>query len=118
MEDAGEVSSCSSSEVVWLARVCVQTSVNTTVVTGLGTNTKCQIPGTRKGALEESEMEKAAAAVRLGSVPYCTAATNNKANDRTSKEVRRRCRSGGLEAAYLESLITWASTGIAGAARA
>jgi hypothetical protein len=69
MEDAGEVSSCSSSEVVWLVRVCVQTSVNTTVVTGLGTNTKCQIPGTRKGALEESEMEKTAAAVRLGSVP-------------------------------------------------
>jgi hypothetical protein len=36
----------------------VQTSVNTTVVAGLGTNTKCQIPGTRKGALEESEMER------------------------------------------------------------
>lgn len=70
MEDAGEVSSCSSSsEVVWLVRVCVQTSVNTMVVARLGY--KYQMPDTwnSEGALEESEMEKAAAAVRLGSVP-------------------------------------------------
>jgi hypothetical protein len=100
-------------------RVCVQTSVNTRVVARLGY--KYQMPDTwnSEDALEESEMDKAAAAVGLGSVP--TTAQQRRVTstvDRTSGKARGRCRSGGLEAAYLESLITWASTGMAGAARA
>jgi len=67
-------------------RVCVQTSVNTRVVARLWY--KYQMPDTwnSEGALEESEMDKAAAAVGLGSVP--TTAQQRRVTSTIDKDVR------------------------------